>query len=185
MTDPDLQISGGLGQSQLFLGNIGPHGLKIRAPPRPLPWIHHCFFNDKRIVFGPISILDLICAVFKQGLFLQGSSWGDSLGWAGSLGFDHFHVCGYAPIKLKLPMGRKTRARFHGERRCKQWKVAKSWNVFDHFRINFKYTVSFYLLSNREHKASCLKIAFFPKTISNFFHLVASVIGINKRGWHL
>ena len=25
-----------------------------------------------------------------------------------------------ATIKLKLPMGRKTRARFHGERRCKQ-----------------------------------------------------------------
>ena len=104
MTDPDLQISGGLGQSQkIFFGNIGPHGLKIRvppttsfpglfplnsgkspgnevAPPRPLPWIRHCFFNDKRIVSGPISILDLIGAVFKQGLFLQGSSWGDSLG---------------------------------------------------------------------------------------------------------
>ena len=81
MTDPDVQISGGLGQSQkIFFGHIGPHGLKIRSSPRPLPWIHHCFFNDKRIVSGPISILDLIGAVFKRGLFLQGSSWGDSLG---------------------------------------------------------------------------------------------------------
>ena len=185
MTDPDLQISGGLGQSQLFFGNIGPHGLKIRAPPRPLPWIHHCFFNDKRIVFGPISILDLICAVFKQGLFYKGPL--GEIAWVEPFLWDliTFMFAVTATIKLKLPMGRKTRARFHGERRCKQWKVTKSWNVFDHFRINFKYTVSFYLLSNREHKASCLKIAFFPKTISNFFHLVASVIGINKREWHL
>ena len=58
--------------SKKFFGNIGSHSLKIRAPPGPLPWIHHCFFNDKRIVFGPISILDFIGAVLKQGLFHKG-----------------------------------------------------------------------------------------------------------------
>ena len=171
MTDPHLQISGGLGQSQKnFFGNIGPHGLKIRAPPGPLPWIHHCFFNDKRIVSGPISILDFVGAVFKQDLFLQASSWGDSLDWAVSLGFDHMFAV-TRRSNSNCPWEEKLEPGFTGERRCKQWKVAKSWNVFDHFRINFKYTVSFYLLSNREHKASCLKMVFFPKTISNFFSL--------------
>ena len=120
MTEPDLQISGGLGQSQLFFGNIGPHGLKIRAPPRPLPWIHHCFFNDKRIVSGPISILDLIGAVLKQGLFHKGPL--GEIAWVEPFLWDliTFMLAVTATIKLKLPMGRKTRARFHGERRCKQ-----------------------------------------------------------------
>ena len=110
-------------------------------------------------------------AVFKQGLFHKGPL--GEIAWVALFLWDliTFMFAVTATIKLKLPMGRKTRARFHGERRCKQWKVAKSWNVFDHFRINFKYTVSFYLLSNREHKASCLKMVFFPKTISNFFSL--------------
>ena len=61
------------------------------------------------------------------------------------------------------------------------WLNHETFSIILELILNL-YTVSFYLLRNREHIASCLKIAFFPKTISNFFHLVASVIGINKRG---
>ena len=112
-----MWVGGGAVSKKKKLEHIEPLWSKTKGPCRaPLLDPLMFFQRQENSFWANIDLGFNRCGYYTRP-FSQGSSWGNSLGWAGSLGFDHFHVCGYAAIKLKLPMERKTRTRFHGERR--------------------------------------------------------------------
>ena len=121
--------------------------------------------------------MDLIGAVIIQDLCSKGPL--GQIAWVGPVLWDLITFMFAASTRRSnsnCPCEEKLEPRFtvKGVANIEKWLNRKTFSII----LELIYTVSFYLLSNREHKASCLKIVFFPKTISNFYRLVASVIGI-------